>query len=376
MKCPISITAGVLISLSGLALADKDGSLLDLLRPRPSEEENANQAQLLEILNAFKPTVAKASEVTVWILEKDKKLALGTVVSEDGLILTKASEVEGRSIRCQLGDGTHYQAMVERTFPKHDVALLRVKRTGLPTAEFTEAAPIIGSLIATPSPGGEVSGVGVVSVGVRDLSGQRQGYLGISITGFQGALTVREVKEGSAAAAAGLRNGDALLSIDGKTFSSVQAFAEHVSMLEPGKEIAVNFRRGENEATASVVLGSREEAGDLFDRAHAMDLLGGATSKHRTGYPDVWQHDIGLPPFRMGGPVVDLEGRILGINIARSGRVKTYAIPSSLVLKWLGDRAPHAKQKSVELDQLIRKLKEAERALKDANKALNELPEN
>ncbi|MCH1502226.1 MAG: PDZ domain-containing protein [Verrucomicrobiales bacterium] len=376
MKRSFTIAAFLLISLSGATLAEKRGSLLDLLTLRPSEEEKANQAQLLEILNAFKPTVADASKGTVWILEKEQRLALGTVVSEDGLILTKASEVEGRSVRCQFGDGTYHRANIERSFPKHDVAFLRVKRTGLRVPEFTNTAPIIGSLIATPSPRGDVSGVGIVSVGVRDLSGQDQGYLGISIDGFQGGLKIREVKEDSAASEAGLRNSDVLLSIDGKTFSTVQTFAEHVSMLKPGKAIRVGYRRGRKQAEASVVLGSREEAGDLFDRAHAMDLLGGATSKHRTGYPKVWQHDIGLAPFRMGGPVVDLEGRILGINIARSGRVKTYAIPSSLVLEWLGNPKTPIEPKSEQLDQLLRELEEAERALKDANKALDELPEN
>ena len=184
------------------------------------------------------------------------------------------------------------------------------------------------------------------------------------------------MKDGSAAAEAGLRNGDVLLRIDGETFSTVQAFADHVSMLEPGKTIQVNYRRGGKGAEANIVLGSRAEAGDLFDPAHAMDLLGGATSKHRTGYPDVWQHDIGLAPFRMGGPAVDLEGRILGINIARSGRVKTYAIPSSLVLQWLEDLTPAAEPMSDELDQLRRERKETERALKDADRALDELPDN
>ena len=377
MKRPFTIIALLLVSVPGMALAEKKGSLLDLFTPPPSKEEKANQAQLLDILNAFKPIVADASEATVWILDNDQKLALGTILSEDGIILTKASEVEGHALRCQFGDGTQPRASIERTFPKHDVAFLRVKRTGLPVAEFTEEMPIVGSLLATSSPGGDVSGVGVVSVGVRDLSGQRQGYLGISFVGLQGKLQIQKVHEGSAAAEAELRNGDILLNIDGETFSTVQTFAEHISMLEPGSAIQVGYRRGEKEAEKQIILGSREEAGDLFDRANAMDLLGGATSKHRTGYPQVWQHDIGLAPFRMGGPVVNLEGRILGINIARSGRVKTYAIPSSLVLEWLGDSPKATAEPKVQgLEQLLRELEEAERALNKANKALETLPEN
>ena len=36
-------------------------------------------------------------------------------------------------------------------------------------------------------------------------------------------------------------------------------------------------------------------------------------------------------PEDCGGPLVDLEGRVLGINIARAGRVESYALPASVV---------------------------------------------
>ena len=35
----------------------------------------------------------------------------------------------------------------------------------------------------------------------------------------------------------------------------------------------------------------------------------------------------------MGGPLLDLEGMALGVNIARSDRVTTFALPSELVLE-------------------------------------------
>ena len=31
----------------------------------------------------------------------------------------------------------------------------------------------------------------------------------------------------------------------------------------------------------------------------------------------------------MGGPLVDLDGHIIGINIARAGRISSYALPAS-----------------------------------------------
>ena len=35
-----------------------------------------------------------------------------------------------------------------------------------------------------------------------------------------------------------------------------------------------------------------------------------------------------INPEQCGGPLIDLEGRVVGLNIARSGRVRSYAIPS------------------------------------------------
>jgi len=39
-----------------------------------------------------------------------------------------------------------------------------------------------------------------------------------------------------------------------------------------------------------------------------------------------------LEPDECGGALVDLNGKAVGINIARAGRVSTYALPSSLVI--------------------------------------------
>ena len=36
-----------------------------------------------------------------------------------------------------------------------------------------------------------------------------------------------------------------------------------------------------------------------------------------------------------GGPVVDLNGNVIGINIARAGRIKTYTIPAADILALL-----------------------------------------
>ena len=41
-----------------------------------------------------------------------------------------------------------------------------------------------------------------------------------------------------------------------------------------------------------------------------------------------------------GGPLVDLDGRAVGLNIARADRTATYAIPAGKLKSLLGEMLP------------------------------------
>ncbi len=59
--------------------------------------------------------------------------------------------------------------------------------------------------------------------------------------------------------------------------------------------------------------------------------VNGPRNDRLSGFDRVFQHDTVLDPDECGGPVLDTSGRVVGINIARAGRVVSYALPSSLV---------------------------------------------
>jgi serine protease Do len=61
------------------------------------------------------------------------------------------------------------------------------------------------------------------------------------------------------------------------------------------------------------------------------DRMGSTLSNRRGGFPFILQHDSILKHTDCGGPLVDLDGQVVGINIARAGRVETYAIPADEV---------------------------------------------
>ena len=60
--------------------------------------------------------------------------------------------------------------------------------------------------------------------------------------------------------------------------------------------------------------------------------VNGPRNARLSGFDRVIQHDTVLDPDECGGPVLDTSGRVLGLNIARAGRVVTYSLPASLVV--------------------------------------------
>jgi serine protease Do len=47
------------------------------------------------------------------------------------------------------------------------------------------------------------------------------------------------------------------------------------------------------------------------------------------------QHDCSIAANDCGGPLIDLDGKLIGINIARSGRIQSFAIPINEVKQFL-----------------------------------------
>ena len=99
----------------------------------------------------------------------------------------------------------------------------------------------------------------------------------------------------------------------------------------------------------------------------------------------ILQHDTVLAPNECGGPLIDLDGKTVGINIARAGRVETYAIPAETVAALLPDmkagkypppvKVP-VKAESDEVRKVRERLKKAESELNDAEKKSGEMRKN
>ncbi|MCS7168717.1 MAG: PDZ domain-containing protein [Gemmatales bacterium] len=306
---------------------------------RPAVKPYRNDPQLREGLRSV---VRSAAESTVEVLVEGRQVALGTVVGADGYILTKASEVKGPA-RVRLADGRELEAQIVGKDEAYDLLLLRVNASKLKPVRWGSGDDTpAGSFVLAPKPDGTLASLGVVSVPARDIPAKGPGsypnpnigYLGISLQDSQDGPVITSVMEGSPAEKAGLQRGDVIYTFAGQRVRNTERFLEMLRDYAPGTTVSLVVLRDEEFVEKRILLGTRPRD---FSRAEFQNRLGGELSEKRSGFPRVLQHDATLLPRDCGGPLVNLDGEVIGINIARAGRTESYAIPSEAVQKLLPD---------------------------------------
>ncbi|MEQ8849686.1 trypsin-like peptidase domain-containing protein [Botrimarina sp.] len=337
---------------------------------------------------AFRPVVAGVREATVEVRSGGQRVALGGVVGPDGWVVTKASVIRG-AITCRFSDGRELAAELVGVDAETDVAMLKVAARGLPTldisapeltpekpplfvalkpeiaeasepgrsddrasaggppaasAEFEEPTPDLapGDWLATVGVGRDPIAVGVLSVLPRAIE-KRPGFLGVRLdlewsagAAAPQGVRIESVTQGGAAHEAGVQDGDVILAVDGEPTATPEALKEAIGEHNPGDRVELLLRR--NDASVRRVAMLRGWAPNPAQRrAYYQNRLGGKLSERRFGFPAALQHDTVLSPDECGGPIVDLDGQVVGFNIARAGRTESYALPASEVRSRLLD---------------------------------------
>jgi serine protease Do len=145
----------------------------------------------------------------------------------------------------------------------------------------------------------------------------------------------------SAAARGGVLINDVVTHFNGEEVESVEDLIGKVTKFHPGDEVKLTVqRRGKSiELTATLTgpLDSMELGGGGPSRSDFQNSLGGDLSELRSGFPTILQHDSILRPEDCGGPLVNLDGKVVGFNIARAGRVESYAIPTGAIMPIIAD---------------------------------------
>jgi len=278
-----------------------------------------------DLLQAFRPVVASASRSTARVRGDGKEVALATVVSPDGLLVTKYSELKGK-LTCDLPDGRKLDAMVIGVEPKHDLALLKVQASGLTAVEWADSKKAeAGDWLASAGPGDSPVAIGVVGVPTRKPKPRDfpqnpppadSGFLGVSLKDGDGPATITELSKAAPAEKAGLKKGDVILSISGRRVADAQALIETVQKYKAGETVTLKVKRsGPNgrEEELDLELGKRPTPPGGMDRGDFQNRMGSTLSVKRQGFPVILQHDMVIKPTDCGGPVVNLVDRKRGV---------------------------------------------------------------
>ena len=345
------IFACSLVSLGGAELLFNSAATQDLSRTQVSEPASKSDLTYLvqsgsqasgrestriggrthqrtdyQTLLAFRDSVGDVWQSTVQVIVRSRQVAMGAVIHEDGWIVSKSSEIPDK-FDVKLSDGTKAAGAIAARHPDMDLALLKIERSGLKPVIWNTSTeiPVGGWLISLDTRQVPLT-IGVLSVANRNIKQEKPVLgvrLGIPVDGSSGAA-VESIVEGGGADRAGLQLGDIIQSVDGVKLTTRDEVLNRLRELGAGQLLTLGVLRDARELTMSAQM--MDLSTSLFDSTEME--VNGQISARATGFKNVMQHDTVLLPHQCGGPLVDIEGRAIGLNIARNGRVASLAYHS------------------------------------------------
>jgi S1-C subfamily serine protease len=171
---------------------------------------------------------------------------------------------------------------------------------------------------------------GVVSAKIHEIPAADGLAIGIGLKKDSEELIVDEVYPGGGAADAGMKKDDRILEVAGKAIKVLKELSESLKPYHAGSRVPFKIRRGKETLELQVRLDPKKDlfANKLENQPQDRnDQMSGDFSNRRSGFPRVLQHSILGSSKIVGGPVLDLEGHCIGMNIARANRAESFAIP-------------------------------------------------
>ncbi len=388
----------------GRGLGQESSPSAPWFQRRRGEQNRANRYEKdsRRAMAEFRPVVEDARDSVVTLYGKDgQQLALATIVTADGHALTTASALgSGEGVEAEFSDGRVAGVSVLDTAKNYNIALLKLDAKNLKPIQWNLAPEVpVGTLLAAASPDEDPLAIGVVSVRPRNLDSSKKGFLGVGMDGVPEGVRISRVTPDSAADKAGLKENDIITALDGKPIRTPKDLTDYITSRKAEDEVHIGFLRDQEDKVAVATLKSRDDmfgAGPDGQRLTETEFkriqrqsdqtarMGVRGSDVADGFPAAMQNDLNLSPNQCGGPAVDLDGKAVGLNIARAERTKTYAIPAADITQLLttvhegklhqpqdlSDLKRDARQAREDIDTLRSKLKEAEER---AQKAFEEL---
>jgi S1-C subfamily serine protease len=277
------------------------------------------------------------------IYQNRNLIVYATAVSGNQL-LTKYSEIKEKEDLTFRLDEQESSVRLIAFDEKRDLALVSGTLQGLQPVGLQYNEAETGALLLTPLATQLITGVitqparAVPALGYEHnvSPDDPSGYLGISLSPDEERPTVSSVALGSPADFGGLLEGDRIAQLGKTKVDSVEELSKLLKGYAPGDKVILKVARDNDILEIPLILDFRPATpADRKDRRAEMrdsslaslTANGGKISQRRAGFPLAIYHDTRLRAQEMGTPLLDAEGKFLGLNIARALRQRTLAIP-------------------------------------------------
>ncbi len=290
------------------------------------------------VLAAFEGAIRDVRRSTVAVYSQaGERLALGTVVAADGLVVTKHSQVtqdaeSRRQFQCELFDGRKVPARMLAHGERDDLALLKLEAADLTPVDLSPAPDLeVAQWVITPGIGRQPVSVGILSVTPRPILGA-PGFLGVEGAVGEAGPVIEGIIHGTGAFGSKLLIGDTITHVGERRVATFTELGAAVRHHRPGEHVPLTVLRDGQEQVVDVRLGRHPSY-----RPTPPDSMSGPISVRREDFSVALQHDSVMDPTECGGPLVDLSGRVIGINIARAERTTSYALAVEAIIRQLDE---------------------------------------
>ncbi|MDX1679139.1 MAG: PDZ domain-containing protein [Akkermansiaceae bacterium] len=282
-----------------------------------------------ELLAVFEPQRQVLQSSSALIMDGRDESGYGVVISPEGHILTKASEFTRLKKPLVVVDKKRYKEVKLLGIDKQwDVCLIKIDAKDLKPVEYAESSELaLGSWVVTNGATSRFRRrllMGVISAKPHRIPPAGGLMLGLTLKKEDAGLVVQKVTANSGAKDAGLKQKDVVLTANGKSVKEVKELLEIIEQLHTGSRVELGIKRGDEDMSFEVELAPKEQ---LMPKPSRNDMMSGDFSTRRSDFPRVVQHSILGNSKSVGGPLLNLEGQCVGMNIARANRAESFAIP-------------------------------------------------
>jgi serine protease Do len=207
--------------------------------------------------------------------------------------------------------------------------MLKIEAAGLPIISWSQRQPDVGQWLATAGMNDDPLAVGIVSVPRRAIP-PTGGLIGVMLTQKDGPVQIEQVLPQGPAEKAGLKVNDIITRVNGDPVQDIVDLVELVHRHRVGETIKLGILRGQE--TLEIPVQPAKLAVPALQRQEMLNSMGVGASGRADDFPAVIQHDTVLKPADCGGPVVDLSGKVVGVNIAHADRTESYCIPADTLV--------------------------------------------